>query len=292
MTFYSSGSCLAETKSYVAFANSPLSPNFTDDTAPNTDNTCGSTLQMNMNSTDAGGVVTLLAPWINTTVVIRRYADLLAVTLQVPGHLSFQSDGLCRGCPAHAHFDAVKFSTNLGDCSGVSNTALFHCWEFTQNLPEFADVVNITYGEICRYNLLRANSGGYGVLSFQKAVVEDAKLLRSFGNVPRRNFDIVELSGSDGADIIIDSCNPPGQSNDTTDSIDTITTISTNDSVGGGRTTTPERSRSTEQADSTDPELKNVVIVSSAVYGSRRQAITNLLSTGLLSVLLGRLLFR
>lgn len=291
MTFYSSGSCLSETKSYIAFANSPLSPNFTDDTAPNG---CGSTLQMNMDSSDAGGVVTLLAPWINTTVVIRRYADLLAVTLQVPGHLSFESDGLCRGCPAHAHFDAVEFSTNSGNCWQVSSAALFHCWEFTQNIPQLENVINITYGEICRYNLLRANSSDYGVLSFQKAVVEDAKLLRSFGNIPQRDFDILELGGSDGAGIINDSCNPPGQSNDTTDSVDTTSTISTDDSVGGsGRTTTPGLSRNTEQADSTtDPGSNTVAIVSSAVHGSRRQAITYLLPIGLLSVLLGRLIFR
>ncbi len=292
VTFYSSGGCLVETKSYVAFADSPLSPNFTDDTAPDT-NACGSTLQMNMDPNDiddtGGGVVTLLAPWINTTVVIRRHANLLAVTLQVPGHLSFESDGLCRGCPAHAFFNAKAFALDPNDCQGEKSNALFHCWFFSQDIP--GDNTNETYGEMCRYTLLRANSSDYGALSFQKAVIEDARLLRNHGNVPPRNFDILERGGSDGAGIINDSCNPPGPSNDTTDSIDTTgTTTSTEDSISGG-TTTPGRSRSTaEQSVSTTDPGSNTV-ATSATPGPRRQAVTNLLFIGLFSVLLRRLLF-
>ena len=242
--------------------------------------------------------MTLLAPWINTTVVIRRHADLLAITLQVPGHLAFESEGLCRGCPAHTHFDVVEFSTSAGHCGGVSNNALFLCWEFANNIPLFSEVINTTYGEICRYNLLQANSSDYGVLNFQKAVLEDAKLLRSYGNVPRRNFDLLELGGSDGAGIINDSCNPPGQSNDTTDPVDTTdhttttTTTSSEDSGGDGRMTTPRHSRSTEQPLSTSDAGSTALGISSAIHGHQRQAITSLLSVGLLSVLLSRLLFR
>ena len=291
MTFYSSGNCLADTKSYVAFANSPLSPNFTDDTAPGTSN-CGSTLQMNLDPN--GGVVTLLAPWINTTVVIRTHADLLAVTLQVPGHLAFESEGLCRGCPAHAYFDAVEFSTNAGDCIEESTTALFLCWEFTRDLFS-EEASNISYGEICRYNLLRANSSDYGVVNFQKAVVADALLLRNYGNVPQRNFDLVELGGSDGAGIINDSCNPPHQSNDTTDPIDTTdhtTTATSTEDSGGGRATTPGHSSSTKQPVSITDAGSRTLEISSAIHDHRRQAITSLLSVGFLSVLLSKLLFR
>lgn len=285
---------MAETKSYVAFADSPLSPNFTDHTSPDS-NTCGSTLQMNMDPND-DGVVTLLAPWINTTVVIRRHANLLAVTLQVPGHLAFESDGLCRGCPAHAHFDVFEFSTNAGGCRDVSTNALFHCWEFTQNVPQLDTVINTTYGEICRYNLLRGNSSDYGVLSFQKAVIEDAMLLHNDGNVPPRNFDLGELGDSGGTGIINNSCNPPVQSNNTTDPIDTSdsTTTTTTASTGGGRTTIPEQSRSTAHLDdsTTDSESNGVAVISSAICGLQRQAVTNLLAVGLMSVTLSWLLFR
>lgn len=298
VTFYSSGNCLAETKSYVAFADSPLSPNFTDHTAPNNTNTCGSTLQMNFDPDDSGGgvVVTLLAPWINTTVVIRRHAqpDLLAVTLQVPGHLAFESDGLCRGCPAHTHFDIVNYSTITlgGGCGDVSNNALYHCWGFTNSIPEFSDVINITYGEICRYNLLRANSSNYGMLSFQKAVIEDAKLLDNHGNVPPRNFDLIEPRGSDGAGTINNSCNPPLPIDTTAHTTTTTTVTSTEDSTGHDgsyRAITPQHSAST---DSVTTPRSNTLGISSAIYGHQRQVLTRLLTLSLLSVFLSRLLFR
>ena len=282
MTFYSNGSCLAETKSYVAFANSPLSPNFTDHTTPNTTNTCGSILQMNIDP--SGTVVTLLAPWINTTIVIRRHADLLAVTLQVPGHLSFESDGLCRSCPAHTRFNMEKFESDSQTCFDENLNALFHCFAFANNLL-FSEVTNTSYAIMCKYNLFRWNSSDFGLLSFYKAVFEDAKLLHNYGNVPRRIFDIVEPGVSDGA------CNPPGHSNDTTDSIDTAdhtTTTYTEDS--GGRTTS--RHSNTEQSVSTTDAGLNAQEVSSAIHGHQRQAATSLLAFGLLSAALSRLLFR
>ena len=58
-----------------------------------------SALQLHLGSD--GSVVTILATWMNTTIVIRRLAELLSVTLQVPGQMSFDSEGLCVGCPRH-----------------------------------------------------------------------------------------------------------------------------------------------------------------------------------------------
>ena len=288
MTFYSNGSCLAETKSYVAIANSPLSPDFTDQTTPNTTNTCGSMLQMNIDPN--GTVVTLLAPWINTTIVIRRHADLLAVTLQVPGHLSFESDGLCRSCPAHAYFSMDQFESDSYSCADESLNALLHCFAFANDL-QFNDVINSSYTQMCKYSLFQWNSSDFDMLSFYKAVFEDAKLLHNYGNVPRRNFGLVELGGSNGAGIINDSCSPPTHSNDTTDPIDTTDRATTTSTEDSGRRTTPQHSNTEQFVSATDTKI-NTKKVSSAIHSHQRQAVTSLLAVGLLSAILSRLLFR
>ena len=289
MTFYPSGNCLAETKSYVALADSTLSQNFTDQTQPNT-NTCGSRLQMNIDPDDT--VVTLLATWINTTIVIRRHADLLAITLQVPGHLAFESDGLCRGCPAHTYVNVTHFLDRIlySNCIDESNYATFHCFFSFANIEEFSDIINITYSDTCKYSLWRGNSSNFDVLSLLIAVSEDAKLLPSYGNIPPRRFDIVEPGDSDGAVVINDSCNPPGNSNDTTDPIDTtdrITSTTTKD-----RTITTQRLSTEQPATTTTDAGLSAEEISSAIHGHQRQAVLSLLATAILSVLLSRLLFR
>ena len=288
VTFYPSGNCLRETKSYVAFSNSALSPNFTDQTTPNNANTCGSTLLMNTDRN--GSVVTLLAPWINTTIIIRRYAELLAVTLQVPGHLSFESDGLCRGCPAHTFFNVSRFDHEVlvsSNCRDESNNAVFNCYVILAN--QFSEVINITYTEMCKYSLFRSNSSSFDVLSFLKAVSEDAKLLGSYGNVPRRQFDIVELGDSSEAGIVNESCDPPG-SNDTADPVDTTDHTSTVATEPKGSTIT--QSSSTQPASTTTDLGLGIDEISSAIHAHERQAMASLFAAGLLAVLTCRLLTR
>lgn len=49
-------------------------------------------------------MVTLTATWLNSTVIIRKMAGYLAVTVKVTGQLAFESDGLCSTrCPANQY---------------------------------------------------------------------------------------------------------------------------------------------------------------------------------------------
>ena len=175
VTFYrSDDGCLETTKSYIAFEYL-LPSTFADNTIPNNAN---SSLEFNR---DADGTeVSLLATWINTTVVIRIHADLLAVTVQVPETLAQQSEGgLCKGCPAEKVFDIQEFNYQMaiGECTDENGAVITNCFFGFSNRPEFESIDNATYADVCIYSLWRANSTSYDVLSFLGAVANDAKVL-------------------------------------------------------------------------------------------------------------------
>ena len=49
-------------------------------------------------------MVTIRAPWLNASIVIRQQTGFLAVSLSVRGHMAFESEGLCvAGCPVHQY---------------------------------------------------------------------------------------------------------------------------------------------------------------------------------------------
>ena len=55
---------------------------------------------LQLHHSEGGTVITLIATWLNTTIIIRRVEGFLAVTLTVTGHMAFESQGLCTaGCP-------------------------------------------------------------------------------------------------------------------------------------------------------------------------------------------------
>lgn len=228
MTFYRSANCLGETKSYVVtLDDDPLPQNFTPQYVPNN---CSANLQLIINSDGSG--VSLLAMWINSTVVIRKHANHLGVTIQVPGHLGFESDGLCRGCPAHAYFNISQFNEETSErCEAENWSVLYLC--FTGFSNRFS-IYNASYADICSYHLWRGNTTSHEELSFLLTVSNDAQLLSDRGYVPPRTFEIVSLSN---LPITNDLCHPTRQPNasvttiELTDTTDRTTTYSTTQRV-------------------------------------------------------------
>lgn len=277
MTFYRSANCLGETKSYVVTLDdddSPLPQNFTDQSVPNN---CSANLQLIINSDGSG--VSLLATWINSTVVIRKHANHLGVTIQVPGHLGFESDGLCRGCPAHAYFNVSRFNDEMSErCDEENWTVLYLCFNGFSN--RFS-IYNASYADICSYHLWRGNTTSHEELAFLLTVSNDAQLLTDRGHVPARSFEIVSLSNSP---ITEDLCHPTRQSNssvttreltDTTDRIDTTTTDST-----------------TQRVDSETDKPGLDAPTTSASLDHQRRSTTSLWTGAILTAFVVRLLHR
>ena len=285
MTFYPSGSCLRETKSYVATSDSPLSQTFSDLTLPSN---CSANLHLQVDN--EGTLVTMMAPWINTTVVIRRLPGdgVLAVTVQVPGRLSFESDGLCRGCPAHSHFSIDQFRLQVSsnaDCVSDNNAITFNCFiGFTINdYPEFYSVLNVTYATTCWYSMWRHSSASTDFLGFLRSVGNDAKLLGNRGTVPRRTFEILTPV------IAEDSCNPVSETNssETTETVNMTDSISTTDLDGGSTTdsisTTELDGRSTTDSISTTEHggttMSTTDSISTTEHGGTTISTTDSIST-------------
>ena len=96
MTFPASEGCNENLRYFIAHSDQLLPSKFQDvsgvSAAPS------SSLQLHVS--EEGTVVTLVATWINTTIIVRRIAGFLAVTLTVGGQMTFSSQGLCvAGCP-------------------------------------------------------------------------------------------------------------------------------------------------------------------------------------------------
>lgn len=182
MTFHEDCNCLRQTKSYVA-TDFLLPQAFTDHTAPNNSN---SNLQLLVNSD--GSAVSLLASWINTTVVIRKYAELLGVTVQVPRSVAAESSGLCTGCPAQGFFDVLELNDQLtidSDCTDENVAVVTNCFfGFSRTTrPEFYGINDASYADVCIYSLWRSNSSSSEVLSFLGAVADDANILPNVQNI-------------------------------------------------------------------------------------------------------------
>ena len=176
-------------RAYFADASFPLPSTFADGSTPlNTNNP----LQLTVN----GNVASILATWLNTTIVLRQYAGYLSVTIQVPGMLAFESEGLCTGCPAHTQNINIstEIVTDRQRCRDASNTVTLNCFLSggVVNVREFADVDNSSYRDMCVFDALRA--GGVQMISLIKAAASDAVALVPIGTVPRP--EPVDLSSS------------------------------------------------------------------------------------------------
>ena len=175
---FAQSSCTGE-KSYVATINSSLPQTFTDGYAPNN-------LESALQLKHKGSVVSLLAVWIDTAIIIRKLPDGLSVTMRVPGDLSFFSDGLCRGCPRHAYFNVSAYTDIVrSQCPPEVNTnALISCF-FLANRMNLIQLENDSYADQCAYNLFKTESLEI-TRSAMAGVAQDAEMLPDMGIVPVR----------------------------------------------------------------------------------------------------------
>lgn len=174
---FNANSCNNVVRSYVAEVSSPLPSDF----IPPFDNFTSSTsssLPLQLASDSNGSVVTLLATWLKTTIIIRQYANFLSITIQVPGELSNESEGLCRGCPPHMYVNITHFNNQVPSmCPDDNNRALVNCFQHAgvANQDHLFHVTNNTYLDACVYSMYKTKS--VEVLSMFNAVADDAKLL-------------------------------------------------------------------------------------------------------------------
>ena len=119
-------------------------------------------------------VATILAPWINTSIVIHRAEGYLSVTLQVPEPLSREHEvtGLCsQGCPAGFEVADEAISLPEYKCSGNKANTSIMCLELM--LPSFSPS---SYTKLCVYDILLTHNVSL-LLSLYKALADVALML-------------------------------------------------------------------------------------------------------------------
>lgn len=120
-----------------------------------------------------GTMASILAPWINTTIVIHRAFGYLTVTLQVPEPLTREREvgGLCSdGCPAFTRVHTPVFGNG---CPEFAQQALMKCLDLSnvQDLPSY----NTPYTQICGYDVSKTHD--VFLFSLFEAYAGDALLL-------------------------------------------------------------------------------------------------------------------
>ena len=165
MTLYEHD-CFQQTVSYVATGSSlPESiPGLTDPES--------SPLQLTV---EGQSVATILAPWINTSVIIHRIDGYLSVTLQVPEPLSraYEVGGLCStGCPYS--FDVGGLSLPEYPCTTDKITTAIRCLRIntTNELAQVVLTGSHSYSQLCTYDTLLTHN--VTLLSLYLALGEDA----------------------------------------------------------------------------------------------------------------------
>ena len=177
VTFYAH-SCNMVARSYVAEVSSPLPSDFTPPITEPDGSTASLPLQLLPGSN--GNVVTLFATWLNAVIIIRQYAGFLSVTIQVPNELSYESEGLCTGCPQHMYVNITHLNSQIvSTCGSDSFRAHEYCFNHggVVNQDHLINVINNSYFDACVYSLYRTNDSA-NVLSVYNAVADDAKLMQ------------------------------------------------------------------------------------------------------------------
>ena len=122
-----------------------------------------------------GTVVTILAPWINTSIVIHRTESHLSLTLQVPEPLTREGEvaGLCsEGCLAgyEVEPDVVEFPEY--ECGENKMSVLVMCVNLGLTRPP---VGTMLYSKLCSYDILLTHD--LSLLSLYVALNQDALAL-------------------------------------------------------------------------------------------------------------------
>jgi hypothetical protein len=118
----------------------------------------------------------ILAPWINTTIVLRRILGYLSIVVQMPASLAFQSYGLCHiGCPIHTqHNINVELSRY---CTPIYNPAINFCGinaTLINSGPSSLNLVNA-----CTFDILKSKT--YKPPHLYRNMIEDYKALPNVG---------------------------------------------------------------------------------------------------------------
>ena len=173
-------SCNSVPRTYTADNIEPLVSEFIP---PRSDDTT-SPLQLTLG--EDGSVVTLMATWLNTTIIIRQYAQFLSITLQVPGEISMESEGLCTGCPSDLYVNITAFNEKVPSLCPDDNTrAISNCFDHAgvANQNPLQNVFNNSYLEACVFSMFKIKTSE--VLTMFNAIASDATLLMNVGKRPR-----------------------------------------------------------------------------------------------------------
>lgn len=162
-----SHSCFQPTVTYTATVSD------LPDSIPGYDPTGHPQLQLKVENKT---MATILAPWINTSIVIHRTEGYLSVTLQVPEPLTRVNEvaGLCsQGCPDGFEVSDAALALPDYQCSqNKPNTAILCLELMMPTLPTSSS----SYSELCVYDILLTHNLTL-LLSLYKALAEDALML-------------------------------------------------------------------------------------------------------------------
>ena len=133
----------------------------------------------------------ILAPWLNLTLIVRKQDKYLSVVTRLPADLVDQSGGLCNtGCPTHTE-QSIEHNVKLS-CVDDQNSAIIGCGGKANLLNALKDQSNLTIQliENCQFDVL--NSLTYTPLSLYKGIVQDYKALPNYGDhiVPQPNSNL------------------------------------------------------------------------------------------------------
>lgn len=176
ITLRSTQCTFGATFNYVASAGSPLPSDIS--TTDATIRSLYHPLEFNIDGSKT--TASILAPWLNLTVIIRKVGDQLSIVLRLPADIMDESEGLCQtGCPNYMQYNRKKILNK--SCSGDSSKALLAC-SMTAGLLNFfisKPKVSSTMAELCRIDTLYDSS--YSLLPLYIGIAKDILALPATG---------------------------------------------------------------------------------------------------------------
>lgn len=176
ITLRSTQCTFGATFNYVASAGSPLPSDIS--TTDATIRSLYHPLEFNIDGSKT--TVSILAPWLNLTVIIRKVGDQLSIVLRLPADIMDESEGLCQtGCPNYMQYNRKKILNK--SCSGDSSKALLAC-SVTAGLLNFfisKPTVSSTMAELCQIDTLYDSS--YSLLPLYIGIAKDILALPATG---------------------------------------------------------------------------------------------------------------
>lgn len=168
---FPSTSCNANAHSYVAYRGQDLPQTFIGIGSP----------QSELHISNKGSVVSILAPWLNFSIIIRNQGGFLSVVTQIDADEMAASEGLCKtGCPMHTRVDHAEITKKK--CEMDQNNALLGCFtsllEALENEVYDREDARGSYYSMCTRDVLTQSS--YDIIPFLKAAAKDSNLLQDW----------------------------------------------------------------------------------------------------------------